>query len=88
MSNLDAAYFRFVHGADAIATWGLGSRALSGTACYFDVHGRLQFGHHLRGVPEMSLRLHRLEHYRFYLRLNRLKLRALEDSAEVTLIQD
>jgi pimeloyl-ACP methyl ester carboxylesterase len=86
-SHLNAPYFRFVHGADAIAAWGLGAKTRFGTACYFDVKGQLQFGHHLGAIPTFSLRLHRLEHYRFYLRLNRLKLNALVDNAEETSIQ-
>ncbi|MEM9620298.1 MAG: thioesterase domain-containing protein [Pseudomonadota bacterium] len=84
--HIRAPYFRFVHGADAIAVWGMGQQALLGSVCYFDLRGRLQFGRHLGGLPKLSLRLHRLEHYRFYLRLNRLKLRALEQGQDATMI--
>ncbi len=85
-TNIVAPFHRFVHGADAIAVWGMGQRALLGQVCYFDVRGRLQFGHKLSGVPGLTLRLHRLQHYRYYLRLNRLKLRALETDQDETII--
>lgn len=84
--HVTVPYFRFVHGADAIAVWGMGQSVLLGNVCYFDVRGRLQFGRRLAGLPKLSLRLHRLQHYRYYLRLNRLKLRSLQEDQDATII--
>lgn len=86
-ANVQAPYFRFVHGSDAFATWTLGKHGLLGTPCYFDLRGRLSFGHHLAQIPRPSLRVHRLDHYRHFLKLNRLRLRAMADTDEVTIIQ-
>ena len=86
-ANLEAPYFRFVHGSDAFATWTLGKHGLLGTPCYFDLRGRLSFGHHLAQIPRPSLRVHRLDHYRHFLKLNRLRRRAMADTDEVTIIQ-
>lgn len=86
--QLAVPYFRFVHGADALATWSYGSKALLGTPCYFDLRGRLGFGQRLNEIPRPNLKFHRLEHYRYFLRLNRLRLQVLEEDNEVTRIQD
>jgi len=83
-----APLFRFVNGADAIAAWTYGRHALLGTPCYFDKRGYLVFGDHLSEVPRLSLRFHRLDHYRYYLRLNRLRLRLLEETGETTVLVD
>ena len=77
-----APLFRFVNGADAIAAWTYGRHALLGTPCYFDKRGYLVFGDHLSEFPRISLRFHRLDHYRYYLRLNRLRLNLLEESPD------
>lgn len=74
--------FRFVNGADAIVAWSYGRRAILGTPCYFDQSGRLVFGEHLSEVPRLGLRFHRLDHYRHYLRLNRLRLSCQEGAAD------
>jgi len=86
-ANLQAPYFRFVHGADALATWALGKHGLLGTPCYFDLRGRISFGHQLSQIPRLGVRFHRLDHYRYFLKLNRLRLRAMADTDEVTVIQ-
>ena len=81
-----APLFRFVNGADAIAAWTYGKHAMLGTPCYFDKRGYLVFGDHLSEFPRLSLRFHRLDHYRYYLRLNRLRLRLREESEEATVV--
>jgi hypothetical protein len=80
-------YFRFVHGADAFAAWTLGGHGVSGVPCYFDLRGRISFGQRLTHIPRVGLKFHRLEYYRYFLRLNRLRLRALEETDEVTVVQ-
>lgn len=81
-----APVFRFVNGADAIAAWTHGRRAVLGTVCYFDKRGYLVFGDNLREVPRLGLRFHRLDHYRHYLRLNRLRLQVLDETDEPTVL--
>jgi len=83
-----APFFRFVNGADAIAAWTYRKNAMLGTTCYFDSRGYLVFGDHLSEVPRLSLRLHRLDHYRHHLRLNRLRLRAHESVSDTTVLAD
>lgn len=83
-----APLFRFVNGADAIAAWTYGPRALMGTPCYFDQRGRLVFGDHFSELPRLGLRFHRLDHYRHYLRLNRLRLALREESSDATVLVD
>jgi hypothetical protein len=80
-------YFRFVHGADAFATWTLGDEGAPGTRCYFDLKGRISFSRQLTHVPRLSLRFHRLEEYRYLLRLNRLRLRALAETDDATVVK-
>lgn len=80
-------YFRFVHGADAFAAWTLGRYGVPGVPCYFDLKGRISFGQQLTHVPRLGLKFHRLEQYRYFLRLNRMRLRVLADSEDVTAIQ-
>ena len=87
-SNLNAPYYRFVHGADAIAAWGLGQDRRLGQVCYFDYRGRLQFGHRLTAMPKISFSRHRLQHYRYFLRLNRMKLEALSADAQKTIVPE
>ena len=81
-------YVRFVHGADAFATWGYGHSAFLGTPCYFDIRGRLGFGRQIRQLPRMGIQFHRLEHYRYFLRLNQLQLQAISENDDVTQLQD
>jgi len=83
----DFPYFRFVHGADAFAAWTLGRYGVPGVPCYFDLKGRVSFGQQLTHVPRLGLKFHRLEQYRYFLRLNRMRLRAAADSEDVTAIQ-
>jgi len=83
-----ARLFRFVNGADAIAAWTYGRRAMLGTPCYFDKRGYLVFGDHFSEVPRLGLRFHRLDHYRHYLRLNRLRLRIRDESDSTTVLVD
>lgn len=78
--------FRFVNGADAIAAWTHARRSLLGTTCYFDQRGRLVFGERLSEVPRLRVRFHRLDHYRHYLRLNRLRLALREASDDTTVL--
>jgi pimeloyl-ACP methyl ester carboxylesterase len=80
-------YVRFVHGADAFAVWTIGGSRLPGTPCYFDLRGRISFGNELDHVPRPDLRFHRLEYYRHFLRLNRLRERAMSESNDATLVQ-
>jgi pimeloyl-ACP methyl ester carboxylesterase len=80
-------YFRFVHGADALAAWTLGRQGAPGVPCYFDLKGRVSFGQQLTHVPRLGLKFHRLEQYRYFLRLSRMRLRAAVDSDDVTAIQ-
>ena len=81
-----APLFRFVNGADAIAAWTYGKHAMLGTPCYFDKRGYLVFGDHLSEVPRLGFRFHRLDHYRYYLRLNRLRLRLRDETQESTVL--
>ncbi|MGI9327720.1 MAG: lipase family protein [Pseudomonadales bacterium] len=84
-SDLD--YFRFVHGADAIAVWGLGERAFIGTPCYFDYRGRLVIDRATADLPKVGLHFHRMAQYRYLLRLNQLKARSNEENSDVTIIE-
>lgn len=81
-----ARLLRFVNGADAIAAWTYGREAMLGTPCYFDKRGYLVFGDHLSEVPRVGLRFHRLDHYRYYLRLNRLRLGLREEAPATTVL--
>lgn len=81
-----APLLRFVNGADAIAVWSYGRHSLLGTTCYFDRRGYLVFGDHFSEVPRLGLRFHRLDHYRYHLRLNRLRLRLLDETDEATVL--
>lgn len=83
-----APFLRFVNGADAIAAWTYGARAMLGTPCYFDTRGHLVFGGHLSQVPRLGFRYHRLDHYRYYLRLNRLRLNIHSQGGEETVLLD
>ena len=80
-------YLRFVHGADALATWGFG-RSLLGKPVYFDIRGRMGFGRQWRQLPYLGVRFHRLEHYRYFLRLTKLRLQPVDADADITQIQD
>ncbi len=85
LERAELPYYRFVHGRDAIALWGLGSNSLAGTACYFDIRGRLAFGENFGEIPRVKMRFHRLAEYRHLLRLNQLKLQSLEQLDETVI---
>lgn len=72
-SRKDVPYFRFVHGADAIAVWGMSEHLLAGTPCYFDHRGHLIVDRATLSRPKLGLYFHRMEQYRFLLRLNQMK---------------
>lgn len=84
---IDAPFYRFVHGTDAIAAWSYGPHTDLGYRCYFDVRGRLVSGRRLREMPRLGTRLHRLDHYRYFLNLNRLREREMQGNDDETLIQ-
>ncbi|MFK7914975.1 MAG: hypothetical protein AB8B93_13745 [Pseudomonadales bacterium] len=79
-------YFRFVHGADAIASWGMRNREYAGTLCYFDYRGRLVVDRESRSIPKVGLHFHRMAQYRYLLRLNQLKLESQREDINVTRI--
>jgi hypothetical protein len=79
-------YVRFVHGADAFAVWTVGGAVAPGVPCYFDLRGRLSFRAQLDHIPRPNLRFHRLEYYRHFLRLNRLREQAMAESGDATVI--
>jgi pimeloyl-ACP methyl ester carboxylesterase len=81
-------YVRFVHGADAFAVWTLGGSRVAGVPCYFDLRGRLSFRAQPNRIPRPDLRFHRLEYYRHFLRLNRLREQAMAASDDATMLID
>ena len=86
--RVQVPFFRFVNGADAIAAWSYGKHASLGRRCYFDIRGRLVFGDRISEIPRLRFTFHRLDHYRYFLNLNRQRYRAMVRDDDATVLLD